>query len=192
MKFNITELKNTLGAGLRKNRYMLEIPLSNGESLNILCQSASLPQRTINTLDVWHKGRKYTMRGETDYGSEYEITIIDNNKMAFRQAFDAWLQKIDDSNKGNASGASFEKSDINYDDFPLEIDINIWQLDNGGDDNGADDQKIYGYKLQNAFPKTIGNVTMDDTDQNTLVEFNVTFAYSEFIPLYQKPNGVIG
>ena len=55
-------------------------------------------------------------------------------------------------------------------------DINIWQLD--GQNN-----KVYGYKLQNAFPTSLGTVTLDDGEENTLSEFSIVFGYSEFIPI---------
>jgi len=50
------------------------------------------------------------------------------------------------------------------------------------------DNAIYGYKLQNAFPKSLGIVTLDDADENTLSEFTVNFGFSEFIPI--KNNNV--
>jgi hypothetical protein len=70
--------------------------------------------------------------------------------------------------KGNAvSGASYQ------------TDINIWQL-------SSDSQKVYGYKLQNAFPSQVGVVTLEDGEENTLSQFSVTFTFSEFTPLENK------
>jgi len=63
-----------------------------------------------------------------------------------------------------------------------QTDINIWQLSASG-------EKVYGYKLQNAFPQTVGIVTLDDGEENTLSEFSVTFAFSEFIPLENQSFG---
>jgi hypothetical protein len=57
-----------------------------------------------------------------------------------------------------------------------QTDINVWQL-------SATGEKVYGYKLQNAFPSSIGIVTLDDGDQDTLSEFSIIFAFSEFEPL---------
>lgn len=63
-----------------------------------------------------------------------------------------------------------------------QTDINVWQLTSGG-------EKVYGYKLQNAFPQQLGIVTLDDSDENTLSEFSITFAFSEFIPLENSSIG---
>lgn len=235
MDFSISELKKHLGPGLglRRNRYLIEIPVPvvNGETINILCQSAGLPERNINTVDLWHKGRRYTIRGETDYIGEYEISIVDDDKMELRKLFDIWLKTVDNTRPDkNASiaGASFEEIspglidelndglrfanriretlqnprqlldftigqlDINarYSNAAYQTDINIWQMARPAP--YSDKQKVYGYKLQNAFPKQVGIVTLEDEEQNTLSQFSVTFAFSEFIPLYGTRDDLLG
>lgn len=230
MGFNITQLKKHLGPGLglRKNKYLIEIPVPTveGEMLNILCQSAGLPERNITTTEIWHKGRRYTVRGETDFIGEYEISIVDDSNMAVRRLFDKWLKQVDNTRPDKNSsllGASFEEVSpglldtiesgvaaansikrafenpkqildftIGYLDSNkgqssafYQTDINIWQLDGSG-------QKVYGYKLQNAFPKSVGIVTLDDGDENTLSEFSVVFAFSEFIPLTNTNRTIAG
>lgn len=230
MNFGINELKKHLGPGLglRKNRYMLELPVPtvNGETLNVLCQSAGLPERNINTVEVWHKGRRYNVRGETDFVGEYEISIVDDSNMEIRKMFDIWLKQIDNTRPDKNSsflGASFEEgapgfidnarsaisaansignvlsNDSQAANFVLglidenqqnpsakyQVDVNIWQMDNS-------DNQVYGYKLQNAFPKSIGIVTLEDGDENTLSEFSVTFAFSEFVPIKGIKQDLIG
>jgi len=218
----IESLKKHLGPGLglRKNKYLLEIPVPGieGEKINVLCRSAGLPERNISGTDVYFKGRKYRIRGETDYIGTYEVSILDDSQMNIRKTFDKWLKNVDDSkdkNNGIFSGGSYEsgvgavlsniKSGIavanqvkNFLDDPggaigefflgsidagqntpiakYQTDINVWQL-------SGDNKKIYGYKLQNAFPSSIGIVTLDDGDANTLSEFSVVFSFSEFLPL---------
>lgn len=228
MGFNISDLKKHLGPGLglRKNKYLIEIPVPtiDGQTLNILCQSAGLPERNITTTDIWHKGRRYTVRGETDFVGEYEISIVDDSEMKIRQLFDKWIKQIDNTrpNKNNSLlGGSYEVNELINEvssavalanevrsaienpnqllDFAIglfdtnlagpsasyQTDINIWQLDNKNN-------KVYGYKLQNAFPKSIGIVTLEDAEENTLSEFSVTFAFSEFVPLKDTTSSIIG
>lgn len=226
----IADLKKGLGRGmgLRKNKYRLELPWGGGDSraINILCQSASLPESRINTTDVWHKGRRYTLKGEMDFVGEFEISILDDSKMTIRRMFDDWFKKIDNTRPDKNSsmlGASFEKFapgllgninsavniansvkgafanprqlldfgagllDLNK-ELPIadyQIDINIWQLD-------GNDEAIYGYKLQNAFPKAIGVVQLGDSEENSLTEFTVTFGFSEFIPLKGDKEDMLG
>lgn len=225
--FSITELKKHLGPGLglRKNRFLLEIPVPGIEAktMNILCRSAGLPERNINTTQYWHKGRVYNVRGETDYVGEYEISIVDDSDMQIRKVFDTWMEQVDNSKPANEGilGASFEKvapgfltelgaavktanqvknliknpnqikdwfigalAGTNGNAPAYQTDINIWQL-------GNKDNKVYGYKLQNAFPKSVGIVTLDDGEENTLSEFSVTFSFSEFTPLVKTKEAFI-
>ena len=228
MVFNIRELKKHLGVGLglRKNKFLLELPVPTveGQAINVLCRSAGLPERNINTTQIWHKGRVYNMRGETDYVGEYEISILDDSDMRIRKMFDLWLRQVDNTKPANEGilGASFEqvapgflseagglirtanqiKNIIKNPNIALDwiigsvsgnnasttqpvyqTDINIWQL-------GNNSEKVYGYKLQNAFPKSVGIVTLDDSDENTLSEFSVVFSFSEFIPLQSTKQAI--
>lgn len=255
MEFNITNLKKHLGPGLglRKNRYLIEIPVPtvSGETINILCQSAGLPERNIKTTEMWHKGRRYQIRGEMDFIGEYEVSIIDDSDMHIRKMFDTWMKQIDNTRpdrNNSLLGASFEydtgksggslleratnavglsgvvqsaRSVVNEVESAVKIgnhikntlknprqlidftiglldnnkalssagymtDINIWQMNRHDSASDHDSAKVYGYKLQNAFPKSIGIVTLEDESENQLSEFSVTFGFSEFIPLYGK------
>ena len=220
--FTISDLKKHLGPGLglRKNKYLLEIPVPGieGAKINVLARSAGLPERNMSTTSVFHKGRKYNLRGETDYIGTYEVSILDDSSMDIRKTFDRWMRQVDNSkprNQGIFSGASYEsgvgsilntiKSGLgvanqikNAIENPADTiggfflglvdageatsaakyqtDINVWQL-------SATGEKVYGYKLQNAFPSSIGIVTLDDGEQDTLSEFSIVFTFSEFEPL---------
>jgi len=211
----INDLKNSLNGGSRPNKYMIELafPGIDAKKFNILCKAAGFPQRSISTGNIWYQGRKYQVRGETDYGGEYEVTVVDDSKMSMRKSFDKWLTKVDNSKPksgglfggsgstmGNAldllnSGASAISSLKNVLDNPKQVlgsyakgildpgsanagadyqtEITIWQLSNTG-------KKVYGYVLQNAFPKMIGPVQFSADSNNTLTEFTITFAFSEF------------
>ncbi len=222
MNITISDIKKHLGPGLglRKAKYLLEVPVpgSDGQKLNVLCQSTSLPERTISTVAVFDKGRKYNMRAETTFAGTYDISIVDDSSMSLRQLFDGWLDLVDRTKPkedgllgrlgdgvndllqtvdgiiqaANTLKTSFETDggmsfllnafDDNAGTPIYQTDINIWQLDQTG-------QKVYGYKLQNAYPTTIGVVELDDSDQASLSQFSITFTYSEFIPLKNQSAG---
>jgi len=207
MNFTIEDLKKNLGPGLglRKSKYLLEIPSANSKQVNILCRSTSLPERTIGSVEVFDKGRKFKMRSETAFPNVYNISVVDDSENKLRRLFDRWLSEVDNTkpkNNGilgtltpadvpviddesgvinNIPSASSNESipEIQLGFLGYQTDINVWQLDNTG-------KKIYGYKLQNAFPTSVGTVELDDSDESTLSEFSVDFTYSEFIPIYNN------
>jgi hypothetical protein len=178
----ITDLKKNLGPGLglRQGKYQLEVGLAEGLQINVLCQATSLPERNMSTTSVWHLGRKYNIRGETEYPGTFEISLVDDSEMHLRTIFDKWMYNIDNSNFYLEGVDGTRKENITpIENFGVgyQKDIIIWQLSNDAQ------TKVRGYKLQNAFPSSIGTVTLEDTDSTTLSQFSVVFTYSEFVPV---------
>jgi hypothetical protein len=134
----------------------------------------------MSTTSVYFNGRKYNMRGETDYQGTYEISIVDDSTMALRKAFDSWMYTVDNSNWVVNASDSVDIHTINKvqrgQKNAYKSDVSIWQLDSSGN-------KVYGYQLQNAFPSSVGTVALDDTGDGGLSEFSVVFTFSEFVPI---------
>lgn len=215
--FTLSDIKKQLGPGLgvRSNKYLIEVPIpgSNSKKLAVLCKSTSLPERNIGSVDVFYKGRKYKMRGETELTGTYTINLTDDSEMRLRRCFDNWMKEVDNTTpKGSNAlsglfggalgdfmetangvlktineiksafafdgGVSYVKNIILGRDMPANymVDVNVWQLSKWND-------KIYGYRLQNAFPTEVGAVEISDDAENQLSEFSVTFTYSDFEPI---------
>lgn len=81
----------------------------------------------------------------------------------------AFASRILGKTVGNILGSSFNAPDY-------QAELTIWQLDTLGN-------KVYGYNLENVFITGIGEVSYSDADLDSLVEYNVTFAFSEFYPV---------
>lgn len=178
VNFTISDLKKAMGPGLglRKSKYLVHIPLDkDGKQINILCRSTSLPERSVDVQTLYHLGRKYTVRAETNFSEEYSISIIDDSKMSLRKMFDKWLNTVDDTTV-NKSEPKIITGSGDTPKLTYQTNVEIWQLDQNGN-------KIYGYVLQNAFPKTVGTVELDDSNDSALSEFSVNFAFSEFKPI---------
>lgn len=230
MTTTISDLKAQLGTGmgLRKNKYLVELPWGSidGSKFNILCKSASVPQRDLDIQTVWHHGRKYNVRAETNYPGDWTVTVYDDSDFTLRKYFDTWMTYIDDSSSffqiageqsSNSSSSPFghisdaistvtstynaiknfsisgavsaikssiadSVSGVSGTTIDYQTLINVWQLDGNG-------TKVYGYQLQNAFPKSLGSIQYDDSEQDSIVEYDVTFAYSEFVPLQGGSDG---
>ena len=78
----------------------------------------------------------------------------------------AFGQKILGKTVGNILGSSYNAPDY-------QAELTIWQLDTLGN-------KVYGYNLENVFITGLGEVSYSDSELDSLVEYNVTFTFSEF------------
>lgn len=90
------------GMGSRTNKFLLElvVPTYHDESLwklNILCKATSFPQRQMHTASMFRFGRKYNLRGETNFGDTWTLTFEDDSELSLRKVFDYWFKDIDDS-----------------------------------------------------------------------------------------------
>lgn len=98
------DLREQLGTGMgvRTNKYLIEFSLPIFDSptpwkVNVLCKSTSMPQRQMHTTSLWRFGRKYNLRGETNFGDTWTLTFEEDSSMTLRKAFDHWFREIDDS-----------------------------------------------------------------------------------------------
>lgn len=221
--FSLSDVKKQLGPGLgiRSNLYLLEVATigSMSKKLAVLCMATSLPERTIGTVDLYHKGRRYKVRGETDLTSTFTINITDDSEMKLRQLFDNWMKEVDNTTppRTNALSGIFgeQANDFLNTANGILTAVNeiksAWEFDKGvswfknmllGKPLPAGYQsyvniwqlsktrdKIYGYQLTNAYPVTLGAIETDDSNENALSQFSVDFAYSDFHPI--KDEGVI-
>ncbi len=219
MQFNFTlsDLKKQLGDGLgiRSSHYAILVPLpyEGSKKLAILARSTSLPERNIGSVDLYHKGRRYKVRGETDLAGTYNISLTDDSKMNLRKYFDSWLRSVDDTTI-EYNGIFNDESDGNFRDL-----INVaggafraineiasafsikgvsgtlrdslmgneilapYQVDVDVYQLNPERKPIYGYRLQNCYPTEVGAVEITDETPDQLSMFNVTLTYSDFIPL---------
>lgn len=51
----------------------------------------------MNTASMWRFGRKYNLRGETNFGDTWTLVFEDDSSLELRKKFDHWFRDIDDS-----------------------------------------------------------------------------------------------
>lgn len=209
--WTIEDLKRHLGPGLglRANKYLIEIPVpgSSGKSLAMGCKSVSLPGRTIETKTIFYRGRKYNVRGLTDYGNNITLSFIDDCNSSLRKIFDNWLTSIDNSTQqskpsnktvGNAlatvAGAvDFASKSISQialngwgnfaaDLFSNNLTAPFYQITVNVWQTDQNQNKVYGYSLTNAFPSAIAASVLSD-ENDSVATFDVTLTFSEFVSI---------
>lgn len=95
---SIKRLKKELkGSVLKKNRFLIElyVPGEDSSGLQVLCQDVAMPQRTIDTTTIHHKGRPFTLRGETNFGGSISLVFLENQTSDIRRMMDFWLVRVD-------------------------------------------------------------------------------------------------
>ena len=214
--YTISDIKEALGKGmsLRSNKYLLEIPVPGtlSKKVAILARGASFPEYNIGKVELWHKGRKYMIRGEKDIPGEITFNFIDSSEMVLRRCFEEWMADVDNSEPkganalsgifGNSYGsigdiANTVISAINKARSAFSI-TSITQLSDLviGKTHQAKYQSyiniwqldqngksVFGYRLTNAFPTGMGATEFTDETENQLTEFSVTFTFSDLTPI---------
>ena len=162
----VTDLKNLINASVKPNNYRVELsiktPDDNFQSsqFNILVKATTMPERRINPTEVWYRGRKLILRSEQENSGDWECTVIDTDAMNLRKSMTNWFESID----------SMRRKMANYNDYM--IFAKIYQLDVQGN-------PAYGVQLNHVFISSIGSISFDDSSNDQLSEFSLTFSYSE-------------
>lgn len=171
MANEISSLKSALGAGARASKYYVQISVptaipttSDLTVTNVLCKAASFPGMTLGNIEVFSQGRKLVLPGDTAYSNTWTLTFYNTETHDIRRDMIAWLRYCDhfqnNSHSGNPSSVLGE--------------LYIAQLDSAGAETAT-------YTFHNAFVTEIGEITVGDDQLDTIQEFDVTFAYSDWV-----------
>jgi hypothetical protein len=168
---NVSDFKSQLiGGGARANQFRayLHFPTFvtagalEGARAQFLCKSASLPGSTIASIEIPYRGRVLNVAGERTF-QPWQVTIYNDVTFGLRNAFESWQAGIQRyaATEGKTNPAEYQ------------VELEIHQLDR----NGAT-LKIY--KFADAFPTSIGAITLDYDSANQLETFDVEFTYNYF------------
>lgn len=135
----------------------------DARDISILCESTSLPGRSLATLD--YQGAEQGIKVPYTYiDDDVEITFLLTNDYYMRNMFDKWISSIFDTELYRAG----YKQDYS-------TDVVIQQLN-------QKNIPVYGVKLLNAYPISMNAITLDNTAENGVQKVTVTFAYDKYVP----------
>lgn len=128
--------------------------------ISLFCESANLPVQNINVRQQRIYGPVYQRPVGTDYGGEgITLTFIVDNNMFVRGFFDAWLKAI----------VHPEEFYVHYKDNYV-VPIRISQLN-------EQEAATYIVILEDAFPRSVSLMEVNNTTQNQVHKLTVNFAY---------------
>tara|TARA_E500000178_G_scaffold333171_1_gene367787 strand:- start:684 stop:1451 length:768 start_codon:yes stop_codon:yes gene_type:complete len=132
----------------------------------LLCESASLPGKQIQTLDYNYQGYRQSVKYPIGYINEdLNLVFHITNDYFIKKLFDAWQNAC--------------ISPVTYTtpyDAEYKADIVIQQLN-------EQNIPVYGVKLRNAFPATVNTVELNNDAANNTQKLSVTMAYEEMTPV---------
>jgi hypothetical protein len=185
----IHELVNTLKEGARTNKYRLNLytPIADSieqKELDILVTSTTMPSKTITPVEVFLKGKKVQIRGETNIENTWDVTVYNTSDMKIRENMLRWMDIVH-YNKWKGTPATGIKSMVsgikdviknptsllNSGTNTYQKDIKIEQLDNDGN-------VTFYSTLIGAFPINISTVELNDSNSE-ISETTITFAFSD-------------
>jgi len=159
MAFNIADFQsNFLGDGARPNLFEVQVTRL-GQDFSFVCKAAQLPGSTIGVVEVPYFGRAIKYAGNRTF-QEWTVTILNDENFETRNTLELIMADIN-SHEGNLAtllqdGYSFNADVIQY---------------------GKTGDELKRYTFNGMFPTDISPIDLDWGSNDTIEEYQVTFAY---------------
>ena len=165
----IYQFRDALNASARPNQFQVHITFPKGvadtkvveAATHLTCQG-SIPQSTIEDIQIMYRGKQYHEAGERTY-SPWQCQIYNSANFKVRSALERWSHTIlaAESTAGNDRPRDYKQN------------VEIKQLDRNG-------HVLRTYKLIGAYPQEVGEIQLDFSQGNTVEQFSCTFVYDYF------------
>lgn len=176
MSFNINNIKSALQfGGARPSLFNIVMQLpSNLEiaskdafarKISFLCHAASLPASTISSIPIGYQGRKVNVAGNRTY-QPWEITILNDEDFVLRNAFETWMEAI---NQSSANIRSFGASS-SPESYKTDAIVKQFAKDN-------DTDAIKKVRVIGAFPTDVSAIELDWDSTDKIESFKVQLTY---------------
>jgi len=159
---------NFVGGGARPSQFRVQINFPVGIAIPsaglaviqqpFMIKAASLPSSTISTIEIPFRGRIAKVAGERQFQS-WNISVLNDNKMTLRNAFEEWSTAILNHKQTNGVLAP----------TAYQVDALVYQMD-------RNDKKVKTYKFHGVYPESIGDISLNFGDSNSVEEFNVSLS----------------
>jgi len=160
---DLNEFKETLGDGIRGNKFKMIISLPNGVSgdsrtLSLMIKSFTLPANATGTIDVNKSGRMFQLAGDGQLESPLSIVALLNSSGSAGEA-----KKIaDDWQKATVTKT--------YSDYVGSAMVEVYKP------NGID--IVLKYKITDLWMLNSGEIELDNDATNALLTLPMTFSAS--------------
>ena len=136
------------------------IPTSAIPDLYCYCQSVSLPESSLDFIEIPYLGRLYYDSGDRKF-NDLTLTFVNSQDFAIRNFIEEWMHNIAQHNAPWQTKKSFN---IFMDE------LKVTQLDRRN-------YPIKSYLFYGVFPVRCDQIKLDFTDENGIETFDVDFRY---------------
>jgi len=167
MAFNVNEIRSqlTLG-GARPNLFQVTIqnPANSVADLKVpfMVQASSIPESNLGQITVPYFGRQIKLAGDRTFGT-WNVNVMNDEDFLIRNAMEQWSNTIN-SLQGNIRGFG-ASSPLLY-----KAQAQVIQYSKTG-------LPIRTYQFNGIFPLSISAIDLNWGTNDTIQNFNVTFAY---------------
>lgn len=180
MAFDINQFKQALPfGGARANLFRVEIKNPNldivghgatGQLMALNAKATTIPPSTIEPVEVPFYGRTFRLPGGRTF-DDWETTITNDEDFAVRDWMEQWSDQINShaTNKAGQNVGTLGGGRVNK--LGYTVDAEVIQYSKEG-------IPIRKYIMIDAWPHTIGEISLDWSENGTIEEFPVTWAFS--------------
>lgn len=166
----ISQFKDNFQGGARNNLFKVVMGKPpgggdfDGDALEFLVKTTSLPASTVETLAVPFRGRDLKIAGKRTFEA-WSVTVINDQDFKLRSTFESWSAAMSyhDINSSDFSGDAFQG---------YFVEAQVYQLI-----HSKNEHKVgYGYNFVDMWPSNIGAVELS-SEGEAITEFSVEFQY---------------
>ncbi len=169
------------GARTTKFKCQVMIPESlkpNDYSLDVICKSAVVPNKTNSEIMVKYKGRNIPVIGQESFSNSLELSFYLEEDHRTKILFHDWLQSLNKDSYSAQEDIDSKTKSLkrlqNNNITAARRDIILTQLDFTGTQDRVQ------YILRDCFPKEITQIQYNSETVGSLLDFSVTFIFSYF------------
>ena len=161
---------NLLGGGARPNQFRVTLTPPPGIAIGLdvrrtsfLVKASIIPALELGEIAVPFRGRNIYLAGDRATPTEWTTQIMNDTDFMIRDAMERWSNGINDLAENTGVVAPSDYS----------TDLTLEQLD-------RDDTVLKTYIFRSAWPKTVSNITLDVSTNDSIEEFEVSWRYQHF------------
>ena len=171
MAFNVAEFRSQMaGDGARPNLFSVSLTFPQfvtggvdaSRKVTFMAKAAQLPGSSMGQVPVYYFGREMKFVGNRSF-ADWTITIINDEDFTIRNTVEKWMNSLN-SHAGNVRDQN-AKLPSNY-----SVDAEVIQY-------GKTGNELKKYNFVGLFPVDLTPIALDWGTNDTIEEFDVTFAY---------------